>query len=598
MKLALSVFTVAACFLVADSVSACTTGVTSFTLIDATTDTEIAPLEGFDFSTLDLSSALLNVRANVNECPGEKIDSVRFFFDGQQGLCEQYTPYSWVGDENPNGPDLGDFGAFYGTTISPGFHVLTAIPYPLPDCQGEPHDPKEEEFCTECPGRITGFTLIDSTTDTEIGPLNADFDFTTVQGLPINVRADFLECAEGGIDSVQFFLDGVEMRCEDYTPYALFGDENPGGPDLGAIGPFYDGFISPGVHTILAIPYSGPHCTGKPGCEHEVNFSPVPTRQPSPAPTRLPVSAPTRVPSPAPTRVPSPAPTRLPSPAPTSLSPAPTSLPSTAPASLPSSLPSPAPTSCPDCPGKITGFTLIDAKADKEIMPLDDFNIAQFSTQMLNIRADFEECSTLGIESVQFILDGVNFRCEDYTPYSLAGDENPNGPDLGALGKFYTMPVTVGSHTVVAVPFSAKRCTGNPGCSLSQTFEIAFDGCPGAVTGLSLYKVDTNTDIGPITHGAVFCASQLPSRVAIRAITQSCNGGDGIDRVNFEGAFTGNDSRSPYFYPADPTPVFGLIFRNRGIRLGAAVYEVSATPYSAAGVEGLAMSATFVVNAC
>jgi len=528
MNFALAVFTVAASFVVADSVSVCTTGVTSFTLIDATTDTEIAPLEDFDFSTLDLSSALLNVRANVNECPGDKIDSVRFLFDGQQGLCEQYTPYAWVGDENPNGPDLGDFGAFYGTTINPGLHVLTAIAYPLPDCQGEPYDPKEEDFCTECPGHITGFTLIDSTADIEIGPLNADFDFTIVQGLPINVRADFQECAEGGIESVQFFLDGVETRCEDYTPYSLFGDENPGGPDLGAIGPFYDGFISPGVHTILAIPYSKPGCKGKPGCEREVHFE----------------------------------------------------------------------VDCADCPGKITGFTLIDAKADTEIMPLDDFNIAQFSTQMLNIRADFEECASRGIESVQFFLDGVNFRCEDYTPYSLAGDENPDEPDLGGLARIPTMPITVGSHTVVAVPFSAKGCTGNRGCSLSQTFAIAFDGCPGAVTGLSLYRVDTNADIAPITNGAIICISMLRSRTAIRTTTQSCDGGDGIARVTFESSFNGRAASSPYFYPFDPTFVFGQPRPIRGIRFVVGVYEVLARPYSIRGVEGLAMSATFEVDEC
>jgi len=77
MKFAFSAFAVAASL--AHGVSACTTGVTDFTLIDAETDTEIAPLEGFDFLTLDLSSASLNIRANVQECSGDKIDSIRFF---------------------------------------------------------------------------------------------------------------------------------------------------------------------------------------------------------------------------------------------------------------------------------------------------------------------------------------------------------------------------------------------------------------------------------------------------------------------------------------------------------------------------------------
>ncbi len=399
MKFAFSAFAVAASL--SHSVSACTTGVTDFTLIDAETDTEIAPLEGFDFSTLDLSTASLNVRANVQECSGDKIDSVRFFYDGEEGRCEEYTPYSWVGDENPNGPDLGDFGPFYGTKIKPGRHVLKAIPYPLPGCKGDPYDPKEEEFCTKCPGQITGFTLIDPRADVEIGPLDSDSDFTA--GRAINVRADFTECSRGSIDSVKFFLDGVKTRCEDYTPYALFGDENPGGPDLGALGHFYKGFISAGVHTIRAIPYSGPGCTGTAGCDREIEIK----------------------------------------------------------------------VDCPACPGKITGFTLIDAKARKEIMPLDDFDLADLDTQLLNIRADFKECSSHGIESVQFFLDDEDFRCEDWTPYALAGDENPGGPDLGALGKFYSISFTVGTHTVVAVPFSEKGCTGDQGCPLSQTFEVA-----------------------------------------------------------------------------------------------------------------------------
>lgn len=256
-------------------IGACSTGITDFTLINADTDTEIGPLPSA-FSSGVIPSPYLNVRANYVECPGDDIKSVKFYLDGIAVRCENYTPYALFGDENPTGPDLGDFGAFYGGSFTPGaIHSIKAVPYPSADCAGDPFPSLEEKFstCSDCPGEITGFTVIDAVSDTEIGPLMS-FDFTSYQGLPINVRADFESCTSGsGIDSVQFYLDGIETRCEEYTPYALFGDDNPGGPDLGLLGDFYQGTVEPGLHSIVAVPFDGPGCTGNSGCAYKEEFA-------------------------------------------------------------------------------------------------------------------------------------------------------------------------------------------------------------------------------------------------------------------------------------------------------------------------------------
>jgi hypothetical protein len=326
------------------SAQECQTGIVDFTVINADSDSEIGPFAGFDFSTLP-SDTKVNIRANPVLCNDDKIKSVLFFLNDEVARCEEWTPYALFGDENPGGPDLGLLGKFYGSSIIPDLYTVRAVAFPEHGCVGDPYVPVEQTVCGDCPGKITGFTVIVG--QDEQGPLS-NFDFPELApGVPINIRADFEECEKGpGITSVQFYLDGVKGLCEEWTPYALFGDENPNGPDLGDLGNFYSAFVNPGVHSLLAVPFDGDHCTGTSGCPLVEQFE----------------------------------------------------------------------VKCKECPGNITSFSLINADKNKVVGPLKDFDFATIAGKEVNIRANFNECNPVGIESVQFYFDGVKGLCEEYTP--------------------------------------------------------------------------------------------------------------------------------------------------------------------------------------
>ncbi|MEM1128723.1 MAG: DUF5060 domain-containing protein [Bacteroidota bacterium] len=92
--------------------------VTSFTLVNADTDTDIGPLA--DGAVLDLAALPtlnLNVRANVTGTPG----SVRFGYDGNANYrTENVAPYALEGDTNGN---------YRAWTPALGTHTLTATPF-------------------------------------------------------------------------------------------------------------------------------------------------------------------------------------------------------------------------------------------------------------------------------------------------------------------------------------------------------------------------------------------------------------------------------------------------------------------------------------
>jgi hypothetical protein len=96
---------------------------------------------------------------------------------GNERLWEEYTAVAWVGDGNLAGLDLAKFGDFYGVAChhesrdpasqgDPLCHALNE------SCMGEPREPLDLEFpvCVDCPGNVTGFTLIDPVKDIEISP--------------------------------------------------------------------------------------------------------------------------------------------------------------------------------------------------------------------------------------------------------------------------------------------------------------------------------------------------------------------------------------------------------------------------------------------
>ncbi len=112
---------------------------------------------------------------------------------------------------------------------------------------------------------ISSFTLLNATTDLEIGPL-ADGDvinLAELNGDPINVRANTSPATVG---SVVFTLQGASFRTENAAPYALVGNS---GND------YYPWSPSPGDYELQATPFPQSKGQGTAGSALTVTFTVV-----------------------------------------------------------------------------------------------------------------------------------------------------------------------------------------------------------------------------------------------------------------------------------------------------------------------------------
>ena len=97
----------------------------SFTLIDAKTDKDIAPIAHGEIINIFYTGRYLNIRANTHP---DTIGSVLFEFDtNTQFQIENFVPYSLAGDNK------GDY--FYLNTHL-GIHTIRATPYSKPNGKG------------------------------------------------------------------------------------------------------------------------------------------------------------------------------------------------------------------------------------------------------------------------------------------------------------------------------------------------------------------------------------------------------------------------------------------------------------------------------
>jgi len=120
---------------------------------------------------------------------------------------------------------------------------------------------------------------------------------------------------------------------------------------------------------------------------------------------------------------------------------------------------------------RISLFTLVDAGEDGDLRVLKEgavLSLGKLPTQ-LSVRADaypetFAESFYGGIvESVRFELDGTSVRTENVAPYALGGDAN---------GNYARFPLTLGIHTLTAIPYDGNSATGKQGEPKSVTFEV------------------------------------------------------------------------------------------------------------------------------
>jgi hypothetical protein len=109
--------------------------------------------------------------------------------------------------------------------------------------------------------KVLSFTLVDATTDADLGLLNdgdtIDLDVTG----PISVRADV--CATSDIESVEFLLNGTFYKMENIPFYTIAGDNN---------GNYLPWNIQPGTYTLRATPHSGDNGSETEGIYHEITI--------------------------------------------------------------------------------------------------------------------------------------------------------------------------------------------------------------------------------------------------------------------------------------------------------------------------------------
>jgi len=122
--------------------------------------------------------------------------------------------------------------------------------------------------------RISLFTLVDAKRDRDVAILK-DGDVLLLRSLPrkLSVRVDaypetLAESFYGGVvESTRFELDGVAIRTENVPPYALGGDIR---------GDYASFRLTPGPHTLTAIPFDADAASGKQGEAKSISFDVVP----------------------------------------------------------------------------------------------------------------------------------------------------------------------------------------------------------------------------------------------------------------------------------------------------------------------------------
>ena len=182
---------------------------------------------------------------------------------------------------------------------------------------------------------------------------------------------------------------------------------------------------------------------------------------------------------------------------------------------------------------EVTGFTLVDAVTNQDIMPLkenDVINLAALPHKKVNIRADLKNGNQN--TSVQFFLDGILTRTENVAPYALAGDNPP--------GNYAHWTPGTGEYRLKAIPYSGANANGELGLGKEISF-IVVDVSFG-VTHLTLVDAENDTDIlnfrvGRYPQGSYpndlqivdLSSMALPDEINIRANTYPPD----MDEVSF-----------------------------------------------------------------
>ncbi|MDZ7849115.1 MAG: hypothetical protein U5L96_21670 [Owenweeksia sp.] len=146
------------------------------------------------------------------------------------------------------------------------------------DCNGDPNGTAAVDTCGICAGgntgiipdqscgnctanEVTALMLINANTGLDIGALSNGDTIDKGQLPAFSIRADV--CDPQGVESVEFALNGNIIQTENIEPYSINGDNggnyDPWDPETG-------------LHTLIAIPYSGNNTSGTMGISKSINL--------------------------------------------------------------------------------------------------------------------------------------------------------------------------------------------------------------------------------------------------------------------------------------------------------------------------------------
>lgn len=253
------------------------------------------------------------------------------------------------------------------------------------------------------------------------------------------------------------------------------------------------------------------------------------------------------------------------------------------------------------CKNIIEGFTLIDATLDTDVRRLGTYDIKTVPAR-LNIRANPLDCGDDEpvVQSVSIQIDSETARCERKSPFAAFGND---GAD------YYGGDITLGSHTISAVPYTGDSCTGTAGAAVTQDFDVyncgdgiqqspeecddgnqlngdgcskrcKVDTCHNEITGFTLIDADDDSEIGPLEDYAL---ADVPMNVNIRAEPHWCN------TIPTTASVLIKTDRTTRCERMEPYAAFGNSGDDyHGRKLVAGKHTVRATPYTGDNCDGVA----------
>lgn len=211
-------------------------GVTSLTLINADTDTDIRTVSSTGTETIDIASNDISLRADTDPAT---VGSVVFSVDGNVVATDNSAPYTIAGE---NGSDILPWN------FALGQHTVVATPYSGADGTGDAGTPLTVQVnIVDSSFAVSSLTLVNATTNADIRTLSTSVTETVdIANNGISVRANTNPATVG---SVVFRLDGTNIKTESIAPYTIAGDQSNGTDYL----PWN---IAPGMYTLTVTPYS------------------------------------------------------------------------------------------------------------------------------------------------------------------------------------------------------------------------------------------------------------------------------------------------------------------------------------------------------